>query len=345
MTDYNASGIKYSLKSENIHAVFGGYLPHPVILDFERIKMELLKSIQRNSNNAQLVRGTLGVLSQIAGFLYQAERFFETLSEIQKSAFSPVPNRNIPRVILKEGQYHTHNEFLQPPALIWLSSQTIEFDFDTLLARGHAVLERVAKFSCKTLQLPEVRSFFKFKDHIESKSKKDQRIGKIIELLEDLLPELENILISDGQGKSMRNTLAHHSSASELTGRGMSINWLEDGRLLAFDLEIGGYPLVGTAHKLIGAISHFIFNALRILLSFDDKMLPDSDWSWFAIRPRVEFNPTWSNPMIHYESYIDHSKTGPKVSVIWPRFGSIEPHTQHLKPEVFKLAVKPVKQS
>ena len=338
MTNYNEEGVQYEFHAQILHAVIGGYLSENVISDFITLKSRLLEST-RDAEASEMVKGIYGVLSQIDGFLLQAERLYQSLEELKKSALGPVLNPEIPRVIIKRGQ--SQEEVFEPPALIWLSSQKIEIDFDSLLSRATSALERLAKFACVALSISPVRNFFNLRNHIEKNSVGDRRADIFLSLIDEVLPSLHGTIVSDGRGRSVRNILTHHASLPELIKRGFSINWLADGRLLAFDLEIEGYPLVGTAHKIIGAFSHFMFNSIRIFVAVDKDLNSDNNWRWLKSRSIDEFAPTWPNPFIHYESYIDDSLTGPEVSVVKPEIGAFRAHTQHLREEVFDLAVNP----
>jgi len=340
MTDYNEQGIEYVTYAQNVHAIIGGYLSKDVIRDFVRIKSQLTQLVSQVGEVTEAVKGAYGVLSQIDGFLLQAERLHETLAELRRSALSPVLNPEIPRAIIKR---NGHQEpIIQPPALIWLSSRKIEIDFDSLLSRATSTLERFAKYVCVAFNIPPVRNFFNLKDHILENQEDEQRVESIVSLIDEVLPDLTGTLVSDGRGRSMRNTLTHHSSVPELTDRGITINWLADGKVLAFDLEIEGYPLVGSAHRIIGTFSYFMFNGLRILLTLDKHLKNIPEWNWLKFRSKNIFKPTWPNPLIHFESFIDPSHSGPRVSVVKPQIGGIRAHTQHLREEVFNFAATPV---
>lgn len=342
MPDFNQDGHQYETFSQNVHSVIGGYLPEGVVIDFVKMKSQLAKTANIEGELTEVNRGAFGVLYQIDAFLLQAERLSETVVEIQKVSLSESLNPEIPCAVVKEANQQ-NGQLFSPPALIWVSSQKLEIDFDNLLSRATSALERFAKLVCVSLGITPVKSFYGLRQRLVESGGDDSRTQTLVDLIDESMATLSGTLISDGQGKSLRNILTHQSSVTELIYRGLSINWLSDGRILAFDLEVGGYPVIGTAHRIISAFLNFLYKGLKVLLALDSDLESVEEWKWLPDRIEGDFKPQWENPMIHYGSFIDDSGEGEKVSVVCPKVGGLNVHTQSLKREVFGLAVIPKK--
>ena len=342
MSDFNQDGHQYEIFGQNVHSVIGGYLPEDIVIDFVKMKSQLAGTTNAEGELTEVNQGAFGVLYQIDAFLLQAERLSETVFEIQKASLSENPNPEIPCAVVKEANQQ-NSQLFSPPALIWVSSQKLEMDFDNLLSRATSALERFAKLVCVSLGVTPVKSFYGLRQRLVESGGGDSRTQTLIDSIDESMAALSGTLISDGQGKSLRNILTHQSSVTELLYRGLSINWLSDGRILAFDLEVGGYPVIGTAHRIISAFLNFLYKGLKALLAMNSNLESVDEWDWLPDRIDDDFIPQWENPMIHYESFIDDSGEGEKVSIVCPKAGGLRIHTQPLRREVFDLAVLPKK--
>ncbi|WP_218185634.1 hypothetical protein, partial [Salidesulfovibrio brasiliensis] len=167
------------------------------------------------------------------------------------------------------------------------------------------------------------------------------RCVELLRVLQEVMPRLVKTVISHDNETSLRNIIAHRASSPEILEAGFSLNWPEQDTLLAFDVEIGGFPLIGTIRELAGAIPYYIMDSLRVLLGASAEDCKLRDWSDRVAFTEADFEPVWVNPFIHYSSYIDPDKNGPIVSIVRWTPGGFRPHQQHLKEEVFDLAVSP----
>lgn len=333
MTDYNISGAEYDAHVQNVGFANSGYMGRDAVM----LKLHLLASLNEGAkaqNDRLFVRSFLGMLHHLDAFLLSVERAVDGVDRIRKGGLHPDLDPEYFRIIVKRAGTGAP---LQPPALIGINCTPLLVELETLLLRGVSALERLAKLVEEITNI-RVPNFYNLRNILASNLTAHSAIPKLLVVLDAALPEITGTLVSDGNGVSLRNAVAHRVSSPEIMEKGISIHLLDDGRLLAFDCELAGYPVVGTIYSLAQIVPYFILSAMKELLA-DLPDGPSQQWVRNANFTSSIFKPTWKNPFVHYSKFIDPANAGPRVSLIAFGPGGWHPHQEHLLPDVFTHAV------
>lgn len=340
MTDYNELNVEYVTYAQNVGAMISGYMPMPVL----EARFGLDQALQRVSQDPSMhdwAASYFGTLHHLDAFLLSIERIVEQIDFLRNNILNPAPCAEYPKVIVKRSPHTEPPTF--PPALIGISSKRIEIEAETTLLRAASLLERLNKLIGSELDIGVPRDNFGTLEGRLAAATNDACANSLLLCLAQAKPLFLKTLLADPATNTtnLRNTIAHRASSAEIMDKGFSINWLADGSLLAFDAELGEYPLVGTVRALARVVPYYAMESLRLLLVRLPQEHFGRQWAEAVTFQMGDFEPTWANPFIHYSSLIDPSDSGPMVSVFKWRPGGFLPHQRHLMPEVMGLAVRP----
>lgn len=342
MTDYNEGGVTYITYGQNSAQGIGGYMPEAAVIEKLNLAAALVADAA-NQDNHDWISQYLGTLHHLDGVLMAVESIVELIDYLRHNLLSPEPCLVFPKMIVKrEGHVESIHH---PPALIGISTKKLEIEVETLLLKSSGTLERIAQlvdFQCK---LGGVWLFKGIVERLNSRLDNPQ-CKSILDLITEVSPTFTKTILADPATKyCLRNAIAHRASSPELMDKGFSINWLEDGSLLAFDAELDDIPLIASVRELACVMPYFTLQCLKILLELAPEQSRSKAWSSANTFTKGFFEPTWSNPFLHYSSLISSEDEGPKVSLLRWLPGGIQTHQRHLVPEVLGMAVKPIKKS
>ena len=340
MANYNKDGVAFIAYRQDMAHGISGYMPENAIL----ARLNLTKALHADAvdqENHYWIQHYLGALHHLDGFLLVVESIVNQLNYLQNNLLSPSPCPLFPKIIVKE-EGHTE-PMHHPPALIGISSQRLEVEVETLLLKATGTLERVAQLVNFQCDLGGVRSFSRMLDRL--KMNLDKPLHKtIMGLITEVNPIFSKTILADQKTKDcLRNAIAHRASSHELMDKGFSINWLEDGTLLAFDAELNNLPLVASVRDLARAVPYFTLQCIKSLLELAPEKSHAKAWARESTFNQQFFEPTWLNPFLHYSLLISSENKGPLVSLLRWLPGGFQTYQQHLIPEIFEMAVRPAK--
>lgn len=333
--DFNRDQVQYIWSKQDSGVAVSGHIQTEAILWLTF----LLWAIGEQSKDAadperEFLGGLVGSLHHLNAFLLQAERFGDHIKAIEA-----LPSRNFvpeyPIVIVKEAE--GSNDLFAPPAMIRVLVDRIEYDFLQLLLSGVATLERMAMFVSGNV-IGHETNFYNFRGALAASD--SARAARLTAIMDAYLPEIAGVLVTAGPGgaKNLRNWLAHQSSIPELTQRAMTFHLLADGRILRFDHEIMGFPMIKTAHRIIPAVASLVGEMCEAVFALDAGGNERPGFGPCLNPPRDTFKLLWDNPTVHFDEFIDPTGNGPRVSIYKPILGGFRTHTQHLREDVLLAA-------
>lgn len=198
-------------------------------------------------------------------------------------------------------------------------------DFESLLFHGRAALDRLTAF-VSAEHGERCNRFSRLPRVLKNFSGTDRRARVLLQLLQRA-KGLEGILTDIDGRKSLRSLVAHQTSVVEGMRNGFTIHWLSARRVLIFDCEALGYPVLATSRLLAREVPFVVLNAVAIYLA-DDRTLSMS-----------AFEPPWQNPTAVFTDYIDPKGNGPVLSVCRMNPDGFTMNRQHVRPAVLKQAV------
>jgi hypothetical protein len=338
MTNYNEGGVTYVTYGQNTAHGIGGYMPEPAVMARLDLASALFADAE-NQTNHEWISHYLGVLHHLDGVLMAVETIVEQIDYLKNNLLSPEPCLLFPKTIVKR-EGHTE-PFHQPPALIGISTKRLEIEVETLLLKAAGTLERIAQLIDFQCALGGVYYFRGILGRLATRPDSPQ-CAAIVGLIAETSPIFTKTILPDPETKDcLRHAIAHRASSPELMDKGFSINWLEDGSLLAFDAELDGLPLLASVRELARTMPYFTLQCIKTLLELAPEHSRARAWSNGNDFTQVFFRPTWSNPFLHYSSLISPDNQGPLVSLLRCLPGGIQTHQRHLIPEVLGMAVRP----
>lgn len=340
MTNYNEGGVTYVTYGQNVAHGIGGYMPGPAVAT----RLNLTTALRADAKNPaahKWISHYLGALHHLDGVLLAVESIVEQIEYLRNNLLSPDPCLLFPKIIVKrEGHVEPWHH---PPALIGFSTKRLEIEVETLLLKSTATLERIAQLIDFQCELGGVWLFSKIVERLKTRPDNPQ-CKSLIELIAEVTPTFtKTILPIPGTNHCLRHAIAHRASSPELMDKGFSINWLENGSLLAFDAELDDLPLLASVRDLARAMPYFTLQSIKTLLELAPEHSHAKAWSRENAFTKDFFEPTWSNPFLHYSSLISPEEKGPLVSLLRWLPGGIQTHQRHLVSDVFGMAVKPTK--
>ena len=185
------------------------------------------------------------------------------------------------------------------------------------------MLDRITFFIAKQIYGQDCDSPKKLKNIINNFTKKNKRADQAMQIIDEAMPAFYGVILDAENGdKSLRSHLIHKSTSGESTTCSFTIHTAPEKRVIRFDSEIKGYPLIGSAWKLSQYIPFISLNLLGVYLGHDNAISLD------------ECMPMWSNNLKCFSEHIDESENGPKFSILTMNPSGTEIITKHLKQSV-----------
>lgn len=305
--------------------------------DFEA-KLQSVISRRLSSNpRDELSRDLIRLISRVHTIQFYAEKI-----QALARAFERLP-------LIDKGAPYFPTHLISPPGNLVLLGREIGIQFETLVLHCLAGLDHLSVLVTRHCHGTELRDpsgrlikpyFSNLQDRLMASQRVDIRSEWMFRMLDECAPELLGIILPDSRNKTIRNLIAHESNLLDLTKSSFSLFFLEDGRVLRFDCEVGNFPLVQTARNLVWNSVYLILRSVGI---FAARTATGSvllgEWAWLATRPH--FRPVWDHQFVYWRDYQSSDKTHPEFEITRLDDLGIHTETVHLLPEVYRLATSP----
>jgi len=327
---YNKAGVEYTIFQQNSAVKVSGYLRPDAMTYLISLERAVARaSVGETDENKRFLGSINGCLHHLYAFLLQVERMVEhvvALRLIPSKTVNPV----YPIEVFKENWLGVGTP-VSAPALVRVRIDLVEYDFIQLLLIGVATLERLATFVSISLAGKQCNYY-----HLQHELSlcPDSRAAVILSIAAKVAPQLADVLVSGSQ-KSLRNRVAHLSSIPELSDRSMLFHLLPSDKILRFDSELAGFPLLKTAHTISGALPYLVAAVCGEMFGQDASGKVIAGRSDFTQVDPARFTPDWMNPTIHFDDFIDPTETGPQIAYIKPGLHEFTIDKRHLRPEIF----------
>lgn len=148
-------------------------------------------------------------------------------------------------------------------------------------------------------------------------------MNRATQVIDETMPSLYGLIIDAENGdKSLRSHLIHKSTSSENSTCAFTIHSAPGNKVIRFDFEIKGKPIIGSSWHLSKYVTFIALNLIGIYLGFDSGVILD------------ECAPIWKNELKCFTQFIDESASGPEFSIIKMHPSGLELSTRHLKESV-----------
>lgn len=267
----------------------------------------LQKSISKNWNNSQgseqaFLGDLMSCIERLTSFLFQCSRI-------------PAHQERICTVIP------------QMKDAVSVSAVEACVDFESLLFLARAAIDKLTFCIATRIYGQKCDKFQKLINILSNFNKKDKKAAKTTETLNFILPKVKGILINSDDGKtSLRSLLAHRRSFGESITGSFTIHHGDGNRVLRFDHEVCGYPLIGTSWRLNQLISFIILKIVGIYSDYENTIT------------LKDCNPAWKKRFIPLSKYIDDSDKGLKITIPILTHSGVKINNRCLKREVLKLS-------
>ena len=298
--DFNKKGQKYAFAAVANDKTDFGVLSEKALSYFCELQNTISKTHQDGDDTKKrLMVSAQGCLERLEAFFVQSKR----LSEHNKSVCSqPAPPQG---------------------SMVAFRDTTAIFDFETLLFHSRALLDRITFFITKQIYNQNCDRPNKIKNVLNNFIEKDGRASRSIQIVDEATPAFYGFIVDTENGvKSLRSHLIHKSTSGESTTCVFTIHSASENRVIRFDYEIKGYPIMGSAWELSKYIPFVALNLLGIYVGYD-----------IAISLH-ECMPIWNNNLKCFSQFIDESASGPTFSIIKMHPSGVEIKTRHLKQSV-----------
>lgn len=335
MTNYNELGQEYISYASAPQLVAYGTLSFQCAAVLSALRQEVVD--YKNSESIPvLVSDLLRLLSRLDTVFYYSSRVADYLKEIEL----------LPRGTGVLGADVPDKDFC-PPLQITRNHKELGMEFESLILHAVAALDNLANLfaahcgGCEILNVKGKRVQVYFKDArrlLENSMRFDKRAKYLLEVLNECESTLNDIVLSIGR-KTLRNHLAHETPIADLTESHFMIYWLADGRVLRFDHEVYGMPLVASARTLIQTVTYLVMKSVAILLVTPDLTLAKEKIDVALKLKRDLCEPSWSNPVVSWRSYISTNKSHPEFTVVKTNADGFVMKNVYLNPDVFEFAM------
>jgi hypothetical protein len=298
--DFNKKGQKYGFVAFANDKTDFGVLSEKAFKYFCELQNIISKKHQHGDEaQKKLMVGAQGCLERLEAFLVQSNR----LSEHNKS----VCNQPSPK----------------PGSMVAFRDTTAIFDFETLLFHSRALLDRITFFITKQIYNQNCDKPNKIKNVLNNFIKKDGRARQTIQIIEEAMPSFWGLIVDTENGaKSLRSHLIHKSTSGENTTCAFTIHSTPENKVVRFDYEVKGYPIIGSTWGLSKYIPFMSLNLLGIYVGHDIGIALN------------ECIPIWENSLKCFSQFIDASASGPTFSIIKMHPSGVEINTRRLKQSV-----------
>ncbi len=339
MTNYNKLGQEYISYASAPQSVAYGTLSFQCAAELSTLRQKIVG--YKNSESIPILgRDLLRLLSRLDTVFYYSSRVADYLREIEL----------LPGGIDMLGANILDKDFC-PPLQITRNHRELGMEFESLILHAVATLDTLANLfaaHCCGREIPSTkakgqRRDIHFKDTrqlLENSVRfdSDGRAKYLLDVLNECELTLNDIVLSIGR-KTLRNHLAHETPIADLTESHFMIYWLADGRVLRFDHEVYGMPLVASARTLIQTVTYLVMKSVAILLVTSDLTLAEEKIDVALKLKRDLCEPSWSNPVISWRSYISTNKSHPEFTVVKTNADGFVMKNVYLNPDVFEFAM------
>ncbi len=197
-------------------------------------------------------------------------------------------------------------------------------DFESLVLHGRAALDRLTLFVTGQHTHPATDRFSRLGNVLKNFGK-DEKARQVLELLDEA-GEFAGVLTDDGSG-ALRSLIAHKSGIVEGSRNAFTVHGLGDGRLLIFDCEALGYPVVATSHALASQVPFLVINTLASYLDVDRL-------------DAAAFQPNWENSTAVFSDFVVQEPTDLLLFVCRMQPDGYSQDTQYLRTEVLAKTIE-----
>jgi hypothetical protein len=295
--DFNKKGLKYKFEAFASDKTNFGVLGENAFTYFCELQKIISETHQHgNVTQKRSMVGAQGCLERLEAFLVQSKR----LSEHNQSVFNhPAPPSG---------------------GMAAFRDTTAIFDFETLLFHSKALLDRITFFIAKQIYNQNCDKPNKIKNVLNDFIEKDERASRAIQIIDEAMPIFCGLIVdAENEVKSLRSHLIHKSTSGESTTCVFTIHSTPENKVIRFDYEIKGYPIIGSAWELSKYIPFISLNLLGIYVGYDIVIASN------------ECIPIWKNNLKCFSHFIDESARGPRFSIIKMHPSGFEINTRHLK--------------
>ena len=287
-------------------------LPSKAAVHLAQIKEKTTGESWRNADGE--LRASLaeaqGCIDRLSSFLLQVSRMANHAARL---ATDPLVESPIPVEIL-------------PDTTLAVRAHEVCADFESLLFHARASLDRLTWFVSRQ-HGQKCNRFSRLPNVVSGAQHKDPRAVWTLAVVDMTSLSLPGILLQNAGSKSLRDRVAHYSSLLEGVERYFTLHCLEDGRLLLFDCEAFGYPVLATSRRLSQIIPFAVQNVVAIYLGLDAL-------------PLDEFAPSWPNPSVAYAEYVTEDPGGQVFGVVRMEPDGFRVEDKKLRPEVLTRAFR-----
>jgi len=209
-----------------------------------------------------------------------------------------------------------------PGSFVGFKITNAMFDFESILFHSRALLDRITFFISKQIYNQDCDKPNKIINVLNNFVKNDNRASQAIQIVDDSMPAFLGLIIDNDNEKSLRSHLIHKSTIGENTTCVFTIHSAPGNKVLRFDYEVKGYPIIGSSWELSKFIPFYSLNLLGIYIGCDKTI---------ALHDCI---PIWKNNLIHFSNLIDETESGPKFSTVKMNPSGFEVNTSFLKPSI-----------
>ena len=197
------------------------------------------------------------------------------------------------------------------------------FEFESLIFHAVATLDSLAALlskicvDCKlfdkngnTVQI----YFSNLKKALQNSQASDVRAQYLFQLITECESGLSDTVLSVGR-KTLRNQLAHQNPIPDLSGSNFIIYRLDDNRLLRFDQDVYGLPLLATARNITWIVTYVVLKSVAIILTktAQGALVGHLNKEWQV--GKVFFEPQWEIGFVGWKDFISKDGKGSTFSV------------------------------
>ena len=301
--DFNKKGQKYAFLAVPGPSADYGTLSKPGAGYLDELQKSLSKNwLNSEGSDQALVGDLISCIERLTSFLFQCSRI-------------PAHQERVCKRIPQMGE------------AVSVSAVEACVDFESLLFLARAAIDKLTFCIASQIYGQKCDKFQKLINILNNFNKKDKKAAKTIEGINFVLPKVKGILINTDDGKtSLRSLLAHRRSFGESITGSFTIHHGDGNRILRFDHEVCGYPLIETAWRLNQLIPFIILKIVGIY-SGNGKTV--------TLKDCIQ---AWKNRFIPLNKYIDDSEEGIKITIPILTHSGVKINNRYLKREVLKLS-------
>lgn len=267
--NYNERGAKYEMHSKAEVDYVVQLLNKNASLVYNKINNKVMSRYKHDTDVKKATESVFSIMECYRSFMFQALRMKIHEDNLYK---------NIP----------------DDESMMVMSSFEASTDFESLLYHARSALDRMTtflatKYHQKTDKINKLLPVLANFEHNDIEAK------KTLEVLRRAIPLIQGLLINaPDNSTSLRSSLAHRNSHTDLVNTYFTIHRTES-KILRFDQEFNGYPMLISSNKLIQYVSYIILNTVNFYLGKRTHLNIS------------ECKPTWNARCIHATEYISNN--------------------------------------